>query len=549
MNITRKATLEILTDSIKKFHRLFNMHPKDPEILLADTWKIVRKRFFYPECPEPKILEFSSSWPAMRIKKRRILINARFLNNHNHTIPVSDMLEVILTHGLAHHAVCPWDLRTHVLLFSEAAKTIQDPSYARFVTDLFLDIVVDYHCFLHRWDKTHHILKAIGPRNPHLEVKLSIYSIAWNIASVPADTVLSKTTIEYLADIDYLDKSRWFRNIRKFTRALRANLPRLLPTGSTLPEPLMGFHDMETFGSTEFSESFRTLAQDLENPATFASIFSKVKDAYGQSQNGDSKRQMGRGLGYETKVNPFFYMSLAEKYRMQVRKRDIRKDGSLYPFSHEKWSVSDPFYDIDIWNSMGRILPTITVKWKKREGEIHCYQEKVPDCMILIDSSGSMPNPSQKLSYAVLGASCAADAYLREGSRVSVYNFSDAPAGNKKLLLNSRNRMEIYEALCTYFGGGTAIEVRLLAEVINDKELDIFLITDMEITNLEHLIRLFTSLEKVRVTAVYIGEKKGVERFQQAARKMKNVSVYGIKEPKDIMKIVLGQIRKYIHSK
>jgi hypothetical protein len=60
--------------------------------------------------------------------------------------------------------------------------------------------------------------------------------------------------------------------------------------------------------------------------------------------------------------------------------------------------------------------------------------EETPDCLIAIDSSGSMINPRKNLSYAVLGAACATNAYLRNDAKVAVYNFSDAPMGGKDIL-------------------------------------------------------------------------------------------------------------------
>ena len=82
--------------------------------------------------------------------------------------------------------------------------------------------------------------------------------------------------------------------------------------------------------------------------------------------------------------------------------------------------------------------------------------EGTPDCLIAIDSSGSMINPRKSLSYAVLGAACATNAYLQNDSKVAVYNFSDAPMGGKDILNYTDRREDIYRVLCKYFGGGTA---------------------------------------------------------------------------------------------
>ncbi len=522
------------------------MYVENLQQLLQKAWKEAKKRFFYPETPQPELVSFSLPWPAMSMKQKKILANKTFIDRYSHKIGTVYLIDAILNHGLAHYSVCPWDTRTHISLFHEALKVTGNTTYARFVTDIFVDIVVDYHCFQHGWLSIETILEKIAPdESPHLNILLPLYKHVWGINTGPGKDVLDKSIIEYLAEIDYLDRKTWTRNIKKVARALKSDLPVIIAKGKN-SSPLMGHHDISSYSAPEFFDFFRSFARDFEDPEAFNKLFSSVNEAYGKLTNGEPRGKMGRSLGHEVKVSPFFYMSLAEKYRMKIRKMDMKKDGALYPFSHVQWSVSDPFYDIDIWNSLGKVLPPLTVKWKKKEGEIYSSHDKAPDCMILVDSSGSMPNPSKTLSYAVLGACCAADAYLREDASVSVYNFSDAPAGNRKLLVDSRNKAEIYDAICTYFGGGTAIEIDVIKDIISWKQLDIFLITDMEITNLEQLIKLFASFDNIRVTAVHIGEKKGVERFQKAAKAMRNVSIYGIEKPKDIMNIVLGQLEEYI---
>jgi uncharacterized protein with von Willebrand factor type A (vWA) domain len=159
-----------------------------------------------------------------------------------------------------------------------------------------------------------------------------------------------------------------------------------------------------------------------------------------------------------------------------------------------------------------------------------------------------MINPRKSLSYAVLGAACAADAYLRNDSKVAVYNFSDAPMGGKDVLDYSSQREEIYRVLCKYFGGGTALDVEDLIPLVHGKkDLDLFIITDMKITNLEALIGYLGQL-KNRVTAVHIGENPYVSRFEKAIERKGNISLFAVKRKEDIPHIVLGRIREYFHQ-
>jgi uncharacterized protein with von Willebrand factor type A (vWA) domain len=236
---------------------------------------------------------------------------------------------------------------------------------------------------------------------------------------------------------------------------------------------------------------------------------------------------------------------LAENYPTPLKKILLEKKGSLHPHSHAPWEVGSPFQDVDIWTSFGRIMPGMTQIWKKREGKGRGKIEGTPDCLIAIDSSGSMINPRKSLSYAVLGAACAADAYLRNGAKVAVYNFSDAPMGGKDVLNYTDRREEIYRILCKYFGGGTALDMEDLVPLVHGKKnLDLFIITDMKITNLEALIAYFGQIRN-RITAVHIGENPYADRFKKAVERRGNINIYTVKRKEDIPNVVLGRIKEY----
>jgi uncharacterized protein with von Willebrand factor type A (vWA) domain len=225
----------------------------------------------------------------------------------------------------------------------------------------------------------------------------------------------------------------------------------------------------------------------------------------------------------------------------------LEEKGSLHPHSHSPWEIGSPFQDVDIWTSFGKILPGVTQIWKKKEGKGRGKVEETPDCLIAIDSSGSMINPRKSLSYAVLGAACAANAYLRNDSKVAIYNFSDAPMGGKDILSYTNRKDEIYRVLCKYFGGGTALDLEDLVPLIQGREnLDLFIITDMKITNLEALIGFFGQIQN-RITAVHIGDNPYAARFEKAVEKKRNINIFTVKKKEDIPRIVLGRISEYFN--
>ncbi len=225
----------------------------------------------------------------------------------------------------------------------------------------------------------------------------------------------------------------------------------------------------------------------------------------------------------------------------------MEKGGSLYPHHDVPWEAGKPFYDIDPWKSFGKIMPGLTKSWQRIEGEIYGQAYATPDCMVIIDSSASMVDPDKKISHAVLGAGCAADAYLRNGARAAVYNFSDVSAGDELVLPYTRNRKKIYGALCRYFGGGTQLSVENIQNIQTEQLPDIFLITDMQITNLEILLQYLSEC-KNRITAVHIGKNKYTDAFRQKMALQDNVHIHCVEKLQDIPGIILGCVQEFLYS-
>ena len=47
----------------------------------------------------------------------------------------------------------------------------------------------------------------------------------------------------------------------------------------------------------------------------------------------------------------------------------MHKNGTLYPYSHTGFEVGDPITEVDAFSTPG-ILPGITKKWVRKEGEV-----------------------------------------------------------------------------------------------------------------------------------------------------------------------------------
>ena len=539
------------------------MEEKNLELIIRELWPRLKKKHLYPEIPVPKVRRTSDPKQGeaeedeavgLEMKQKQMTIHAGFVSQMKDKMEEKRVVEALLDHGVTHYTFCPWDFHTHLRLYSEAKKVVGDKELAKQVSNRFIDIIADTHCVKKRCTEIPELHRHLE-KGTIDEVIASLYQKIWGIdlgISASKKNVKGHADIvRRLARIPYLDRSRWGESIRKFARSIKPLLveeqkQQGAKEGRGEHNP-QGDHDLNRYSNEEIDQGLRDYARQTMDLSEFKDVLEDFSDELKGAGYG-REGGMGRGRGNPLDADVLFYMKLAENYSIPVNKVVLEKKGSLHPYSHSPWEIGSPFQEVDIWTSFGKIMPGVTQIWTKREGKGRGKIEGTPDCLIAIDSSGSMINPRKSLSYAVLGAACAVNAYLQNGSKVAVYNFSDAPMGGKEILNYTDRREDIYRVLCKYFGGGTALDLEDLMPLIQGrKNLDLFIITDMKITNLEALIGFFGQIQN-RVTTVHIGDNPYAARFEKAVEKQKNISIYSVKRKEDIPRIVLGRIKDYFNS-
>jgi hypothetical protein len=533
------------------------------QMIIEEIWPRLKKKHFYPELPMPKAGEITdvSSDPAeqkegvgLEMKQKQMTINPAFVSRMKEKMPEKQVIEALIDHAITHYTFCPWDFQTYLMLYAESKKVMGDKALAKEVANYFIDVIADTHCVKKRFTEIPELHRNMKKGTVE-EVIAGLYQKIWGIdlgiSQSKANATKHQGVVRRLARIPYLDRSRWPESVQKFARSLK---PILFEdhqeqgnkggNGSSNPQ---GEHDLTHYSYEEIDQGLRDYVKKTMALPEFREVVEDFSDELKEAGYG-MEGGMGRGQGVPLDADVLFYMKLAENYSMPLKKLPLDKKGSLHPHAHAPWEVGSPFQDVDIWTSFGKVMPGLTQIWKKKEGGGRGKIEGTPDCLIAIDSSGSMVNPRKNLSYAVLGAACAANAYLGNGSKVAVYNFSDAPMGGKDILNYTNKQKEIYRVLCKYFGGGTALELEDLIPLIQGKKnLDLFIITDMKITNLEALISFFGQIRN-RITAVHIGENPYASRFEKSVEKRENINIFTVKKKEDIPHIVLGKIREYFNS-
>jgi hypothetical protein len=509
--------------------------------ILKQIWPLVRERHLFPELPAPRISR-GKERVGLEMRGKRISLSSSFISLMSPRLDARLVMEGLLDHAVSHYIYCPWNFSTHLMLYREARSVIANKNLAQSAADRFMDVVADTCCVSRHETPLPDLYRHL-PKSRMDEAICALYQKIWGVdMGIDAFDALASR----LSRIPYLDRGRWPDSVRRFALLIRQLLEAEETDGPSDRPGSMGNHDLDRYPPREIEKGLKDLASEAQTPVEFKAILQDIQDdlARARGRNG-GETGLGKGTGID--ANVLYYMKLAQHYALPVRKRPMEKSGALYPHHHVSWEAGKPFHDIDPWKSFGKLMPGLTKSWQRLEGEMYGRDYGTPDCIVVIDSSGSMVEPQSEISHAVLGAACAADAYLRNGASVAVYNFSDAGAGDERILPYTRNRRKIYSALCHYFGGGTRLFVESIKALQTERQPDIFLITDMQITNLESLVRYLNGCMN-RITAVLIGDNKHINTFRGSMALHRNVRIYGVENLKDIPGIVLGKIREYLYT-
>ena len=480
--------------------------------IVDEIWPKVREKHLYPPLPKPKVDKLGNTVAFISAVNKQIIINFDYVLEMSRKLEIRKILEAILDHEIAHYTFCPWDVCTHVSLYMKSLEITKNKEKARILTDYFMDVVVNTYCVSEMETNIPSFYKVMD-KSSFDKLICSLYQKIWDYDLGVEEFEVAKK----LAKIPYLDRNKWERSIKLFSLFLRDYIDKT--------SKYIIFHPFDRYSEDEISRGLRKIAVKFRDPLKFK----KIIEILGKKESAEFAALA-------------FYRELAEEYKLLVERKKIIGGGGLYPFILKSWEFDEPLNDLDLFNSYGKILPSVTKIWRKKDAGLETKSEKVPDCLIIIDSSGSMTNPFYKLSFAVLGAMCAANAYLDRNSKVAVYNFGYSDEGSELIVNYTKDRNLVHRAIITYFGGGTTINLKNVEKLVQlAGNPDVFMITDMEIYNLEDVIKLFKKLNN-RITIVYLKTAKEVKKIKRELSPKKNIAFYSVFKKEDIPKIILGRV-------
>ncbi len=536
-------------------------------------WEDVRKGFYYPQLPKPRIADTTPN-ATISMESLQTEVNPAFIQDlTSYGISESEALNEVLTHEVMHFMKYPGSA-LNVLRLQKVAMEYVDAAKASDFRTAYTEAQTNIAMVK---DKKHPATIPISKGlvndgavpSPYGNLMWGLYEEVWNENLGTRLNRDEKALIKNLKGIDYLNKEDELSNFREFSQALKDYKPqqpkkRWWNKKDGKGGEQAGCQDtgIKMFTPNQIREGIKKFAQECDNPSEFETVVREVLKGRQKGQltpipHGTPGIHPGTDKGI-TILADNFYSALAEKYSIPIRKKPLQKNGSLYPDSHTSFSIGDTLQDLDPFSSPG-ILPGVTKKWVRKEGEVATNYESVPNSMLIVDNSPSMfmrggdqraVSPAVRVYQHIVGATAISNSYLANNAKVAVYSFGS----NDHFTPFKTAKEEIHRELRRYSSsGGTTFNRQFLESMLRqtDHPFDTSVISDMAISNLDTFISSVLNIPKThRIHLLYTnaaGEAAGyVTKLRDQFGSTENIAILPLIVEADIRKIILGELKKSV---
>jgi hypothetical protein len=472
-------------------------------------------------------------------------------------------LETVVSQGVGNFALCPYDLKTAIMLEYLAYVHTGSMKKARFVRDAFGNIILKSYAHEHgdavmKENVVDLISKGIESSSDAGKLALRFFEKQLNLEE---STLVPQNSIDDAIEGDssilrglFLDRpyslDSWKKVINRFADILLRH-EKKSQSGSG------GSGKDGKDGKDDTGGSKRGPSKDY-GPG--GGIEGELDVEYGNDRQAmesalrDLAREMGMkdfrslteglGLGDYRYADLIFYRSRSERCRVHLP-RVLVKSGELYPSTPAVWEACDDVISLDVQYSLGRhgiIIPGETThKWAFEESVGFKLKHDNPDLLIALDSSGSMKNPSRGLSLAVLSAMAAKSSALARGSKVAVINFSSS----YKVVDYTSDEDKLDHALTFYYGEGTEFPAGEVLRLVgsSQKKQHILMITDAELSDFKSaLVDLKRAVKEYPATGSVFLIDNAAKSYKAAFERI-GFSFFAVDKEDDLLDLVIEDIK------
>ena len=465
---------------------------------------------------EAKREELTESFAMIRLVDQAVVIDLEDIQSRH----LEDYALEILAHEIGHHVLCPADLTDNARMLARMRRALPSKEQlAPLIANLYADLMVNDR--LQRSARVHvaevYQVIAQDTADPLWLLYMRIYEILWGLPRrtlargkfddrLEGDAQLGARLVRsYARD--------WLRGAGSFAALC---LPYVLTDASPeLLKVLRALRDMAQAGKGGMPGGLTEIGEGEEDAPIHPSLDPILT---GEDESGEisttppvpSDQPIGslaqyrepfeygailRALGLDLtdhEIAVRYYRERAAPYLVPFPTRAIPESVEPLPEGLEPWDIGSPLEAAD-WNESVLISPhvvpgmtTVQRVWGTTQGSTPVREPL--DLDLYVDSSGSMPNPQQDVSYAALAGAIITLSAVRVGSRVQATLWSGARQFHTTNgFIEEEHRL--LEVLTGYIGGGTAFPIHVLRETYDqrrdtDRPTHILIVSDSGVTTL-----------------------------------------------------------------
>jgi hypothetical protein len=462
---------------------------------------------------EEKTEGLTGSFAMIRLVDHRVVISLRQVERDG----LQDFALEILAHEIGHHVYCPADLTDNARLMARLRKGLPSKEHlAPFIGNLYTDLLIN-----DRLQRSAGLSMAAVYQHlqmPQLDrlwlLYMRTYELLWRL---PSQT-LAKGSVDPRVNSDAQLCTRLIRNYARewvdgAGRFAALYLPYLLEEDEAAKarKQHAPWNDTENAGKGGLPEGLTSVDGDEESGAVHPAMdpdLSGVPADLPANGIGDGERKTlkeyrgpleytevlkaaGTDLPNEV-ILARYYKELALPHLIRFPLREVAQSTDPMPEGLETWDAGTPIENIDWLATLGVspvVIPGMTTRERMYGTQPGSTPETEPlDLYLGVDCSGSMGNPSQRLSYPILAATIIALSALRARANVMAV-LSGEPGKTVGTDGFIRDEQVILKTLTGYLGTGTTFGIHRLHETFSGlagkgRPIHILIITDNDIFGL-----------------------------------------------------------------
>ena len=525
-------------------------------VMADEAWNKVAWEFLRPFLSA----ETSDAKAPATLLKHQIVISLPFIDAMRRVgIDPAMSLDLLLAREVNAWIHIPKDVYEYMRIYYQIRSLVYKEGVANRIITLYLAIWNDVDLALHH-NRRESLLRvyqaSVSKCSPHGQsaeddlyrlLAAAIHRRLNSHKSLGLKPGPHKTLARTLANLDYLEPTSRDEEVAQFAAAISRLF--FLSSAKKQAGPISGGAGTAEVKQEEDVIPRWPLGEETRDPGELAGLEIAIQRFLGEMRDPETFDQLIDSfskLSVEADAGRWwFYKQLAAKYPLEILPKLSSAAAQVYPVELVPWEPGSNGLDrLNIFASSGRAAhPGLTRIYRLSGVDSALQDPQQPDLVIAIDTSGSMDNPNQVLSYAALGGTIAVQAYLGRGAEVAVYNFSSSDI----VLDFTPDEEKILKHLVKYQSGGTTLNVSVLDQLLQSRprsgrDVDILIITDLGIFNFDEVLGKLASYDdthRIFVFAIGTIDDATLQRFEGT-----KVEIHVIQDKADLPKIVLGAVRE-----